>query len=660
MNGDRNQKATALTIAFYVLGLLLFIWGAIVPQEGRIKGTISKRLIDIPVYLQDEPEYKDKIQNAKVTQGWGGGRLILWLIASGVIGVGIALTAERLRELEEERPMYVIELLHKQEKRKLEASYDLSIDTAIKQREGTARLAIVEDQLLEQLDEIRAENGWFLPEPKNEPTPAPPVLKSDTLKSPAEYAVDAAKIKEGILSGIDSVDSSAVDAKNADKVSENQKVLFQDRGLKIARSLAALKMSILSAAPTGAGKTCSLYRWLGDLNSIYPDNECYVISHKRDSFLGLLEAGKVTIFDDLNPEASLGYLDKAYAEMKRRLNMPESERKQFEKLPVRLILDDWFASYGVLKNYSQLWAIVKTKIGAIITKGREANVCLYIATQSFNLEAIGIQDSNIRGNLAITCQGLVTEKLDEFGELVEQGNYESLQLLINNSFIVSSKLDRDRLNAELDELVALSRLHQLPAIFSAVGKPTLALTPYYEKPIAGDDSKSTNVAVIDRNDSDIPLATKDQKALRERLEGLLHDSPKDSPKDSPITPITPQDTTPNNGTASVSGFGESCDEVIDTGSDTGSDESVGNSNWETNAWYKWLPTKAEVVKLLEETDATFYSLAYIVRTKLKKTDAEYNRKAKSAIVQLMLDLERVDLIEKYQINPKDYPTNSTL
>lgn len=630
---SRNQRATVMTGGFYGLALILGLWGAMIQPETRITGTIGGTPIDIPVWQQKEPEYQ-KIKDAKVSQGWGGLRLLVWGIgtASGI--TGLALSAERRAELERERVQYDFTCREEDAQSTIQMSYNLSLQRAKLQKRGEAQMALYEDSLVEEVDEIRAAYGWFAPEPEPKPMiePAPPVLQKNPfegMKTPAEYQAEIEATAAGAKARIkeDGIDGG--------EVPDDRKKIYQDNGDKIMRTLAELRMSVLSAAPTGAGKTHTLYRWLGDLQALYPKADVYVIAHKRDSFLGLLEQDRVTIFDDLNPEPSMAYLDKIYSEMKRRLNTPEGDRNKFEKMPVRLILDDWFASFGVLKLYPALWNIVKTKIGAIITKGREANVCLYIATQSFNLEALGIQDSNIRGNLAITCQGLVTEKIDAHGDMVEQGNYESLQLLINNSYIVSSKQDRDRLNTELEELIKLSRLHQLPAIFSAVGKPVVALAPYYKKP--------TNVAVDDSNpedsqDENPPEYTGDDVAkFRERL---LELPPMDSSENIPKNGWDGEDT---------------CNTASNAASNSESNSESNADIWELENWYKWLPSKAEVVLMMEALDTRFYNFTYLVKNKLKKTEALYARKAKGAIVRLLLDLGRTDLLQKFEIDPDQFP-----
>jgi len=76
---------------------------------------------------------------------------------------------------------------------------------------------------------------------------------------------------------------------------------------------------------------------------------------------------------------------------------------------------------------------------------------------------------------------------------------------------------------------------------------------------------------------------------------------------------------------------------------------------ELTNWYKWLPSKAEVLLMMEDLDAGFCNFTYLVKHKLKKTEAFYNRKAKGAIVRLLLDSNRTDLMQKFQIDPAQFP-----
>lgn len=647
MNSTRNQKATVLTLGLDILAVALLLWGALIQPETRISGTIGTSKIDIPAWMQNEPEYHQKIKNAKVDQGWGGARLLMWGLALFPLGLGVALTGERRGELDDERKVYDRAQLEKEQLGKVQTAYNVGLAAALLQKTGEAKIAVHEESLVEEVQGIYEANGWYAPEPVK--AIEPPILKEpeaptinpfEGMKTPEQYAAELAAAKDGALDRL----KADGDQNPGDGVPDDRVKFYQAKGKKLITSLARLRMSILSAAPTGAGKSTTMDQWLAEQKLLFPQGENYVIAQKNDSFMGLAEQGRVTQFNAFSAEASFKFLDVVYAEMKRRLAEPKADRAKYDFIPVRLILDDWHATYTALKLDPNLCRIVTTKLGQIITLGREANVCLYIATQSYNLVTLGlVEDSGIRSNLAITCQGLVKQTVDESGEMAEQGDYTVLQQLIKNQFIIPSNADRERLMAELNELIELSMKHQVPATFSAIGTASLGLMPYYEIGASENNSTSTNVAVIDRKDDELTPEQIENQRLRWELEWNL---------DASSNHISqPEDVSPNNDSTGVSGSGE----VIDTGSSEENDTSVGNKNWETNSWYKWLPSKADVLKLLEDTDANFYTLAYIVRSKLKKTDAEYNRKAKSAIVQMLLDLDRIDLIEKYQINPKDYP-----
>lgn len=648
---SRNQKATVLTSGFYVGALTLLIWGAMLQPETRVSGTIGKKRVDIPVYLQNEPDYAG-LKNTKVSPGWGGGRLLLWLAGAGCGITGLVLSNERRAELEKERILYEQDCLEIDQQAQLDRAYRLSLDHQKKQRTGEAAIALHEDNLAAEIDSIREANGWLAPDRPEPPRqlPQPPQLKTDVedeFKAQIDALAAAARER---LAAMGKGDRGEGD-RPLDNTADTRYQLYQERGEKIMRSLASLKMSILSAAPTGAGKTHTLYRYLGDLQTLYPQSEVYVIAHKRDSFLGLYEAGRVALFDSFNPEVSLAYLDKVYLEMERRLHLPEHERN-FEHRPIRLILDDWFATFDVLKkNYPALWQIVSIKLGAIITKGREANVCVYIATQSFNLVSLGVQDSNIRSNLAITCQGLVTEKVDDYGELVEQGNYESLQLLIDNKFVVSSRQDRERLNAELEEVIALSRLHKVPAVFSAIGKPVLAIAPYYQKPIVSTKPESTNVAILDRDDDDELPQISDAAARRWAMEFDLKNSGSNSNLSENFDCINAnapeQDDAQNNDSTRVSGD-ESCINAPDANCINADDNALNNDEEELE-YLKHLPPTNHLLKMLEASPEG-HSLSSFVRNQLKVTTASNARRAKRAIVGFVRKLNRQDLWDKLEMH----------
>jgi hypothetical protein len=519
----------------------------------------------------------------------------------------------------------------------------------MKERTGEAALTVLEDKLEAEVDANREINGWYAPEkpepPRQLPAPqlrnepiAPPPNSPEALRAELEALAAAAREKFNKPENeCDRPDSDRTMSNTAD----TRYQLYQERGEEILGSLAALRMSILSAAPTGGGKTHTMDRYIRDIRRDFPKAELYVISEKLDSFVGLLEAGRVKKFNMNSPELSMAYLDLVHKEMHKRLDEPKADRVKYDDQPIRLILDDWHATQGILKFDANYWRIVATKINQIVTLGREANVCLYIATQTFNLAALGMDDSNIRGNLAITCQGLVTIKIDKNGKVKKQGNYDILQLLLKNAYIVPNADDREELAREVKEVIQLSKTHQVPAIFCAIDEAMLALVPYIEiaeMTIASSNSESTDVAIGESND-DNELPTFTQEDVQNFRSALQKSITSDSPQ-------TPASDASNDVNSCNSG------NVISNQGESNSTSNV--EKWEDKNWYRWLPSKAEVLQMMEEL-GEYYNFAYLIRNKLKKTEAAYNRKARGAIVQMLLDLERTDLIEKFEIDPKQYP-----
>jgi len=639
---SRNQKATLMAGAMFVLAGAIAVCAALVKPETRIIGTINGRRVDIPVWLQNEPDYA-KIKNVKVENGWGWARLVLGAIALVPAGVGVALVAERRAELPEEAAKYEQEQKEKKLLGQVKTNYKVNLAATLLKKTGDAKVVIHEEEMEMKVDAYRELNGIYAPEPVRQIEP--PLLREkeangnpfEGMKTPQEYAEELKAAREAAIAKLptDADGTNASDSGNGG--TDDRKSLYQLKGKKLISSMAALRMSILSAAPTGAGKSTTMDQWLREHRRLFPKAETYVIAQKNDSFLGLAEQGRVTQFNAFSAEASFKFLDVVYTEMKRRLAEPKADRAKYDDIPVRLILDDWHATYTALKLDPNLCKIVTTKLGQIITLGREANVCLYIATQSYNLVTLGlVEDSGIRSNLAITCQGLVKLTTDEDGEVAEQGDYTVLQQLIKNQYIIPSNADRERLIAQLNELIELSMEHQVPAVFSAIGKATLGLMPFYEIEGDGGYPESTNVAVIDKNDGDeLPDFTQeDVQNFRQLLQKTENSSQFEQP----------QNDVQNDDRMGLSGFEQS--------------EQLKNEqpiDPELVNWYRWLPSKSEMIRLLENNDANLYNFPSFVRSKLKKSETSYNRKTKNAIVQLLITLGRNDLIEKYQIDTKIYP-----
>lgn len=242
---------------------------------------------------------------------------------------------------------------------------------------------------------------------------------------------------------------------------------------KILNSLAGINTSIFLAAPTRCGKTHTLHKWLGDLVMRFPKADIYVISQKYEDFPGVA-GNRLTVFDPLQIEESMQFLDEVYEKLQQRKSKPTTE-ETYRDQPIKLILEDWFATHQCLsqKRNSATWENIATKLGMIATVGGQYNVGYFICTQSFNITSSGVADSNIRLNLALIAQGLVrTTKNDE-----EQGSYGVIEQMLNNQRVIASKETRDRLTADLSLLIPASMAQQTPIILSTIGNPVLGLMP---------------------------------------------------------------------------------------------------------------------------------------------------------------------------------------
>ena len=292
---SRNLKATAVTTGLYVAAFALGLLGAMVKPETRIVGTIGTQRVDIPAWLQNEPEYDKKIKNAKVEQGWGGLRLVLWGLGLVPAGLALALSSERQGELEKERKQYDRECREEDALAEVRSLYNVSLTKAVLQKKGAATIALVEDELEDEVDSIREANGWYAPEVQT-PQKAiePPLLRQpegtqsnpfEGMKTPKQYADELEAVRQGAIArlGTEGGDAGSVPAVGelpADpKFAEGEEI-----GQEVMGSLASLKLSILSAGETGCGKTHTMDRWLKDIRAMFPLSEIWAIAHKNDPF----------------------------------------------------------------------------------------------------------------------------------------------------------------------------------------------------------------------------------------------------------------------------------------------------------------------------------------------------------------------------------------
>jgi hypothetical protein len=247
---------------------------------------------------------------------------------------------------------------------------------------------------------------------------------------------------------------------------------------------------------TGAGKSVTQSYLLNKLFELHPDAEVFGISQKADSFCGLAEQGRVTLFDPNEPEQALFLIHSIWLVYDQRRRLKESERSGLS--PVRLILADWLSINQSLEEMKSDEAVKASrylsKLADIIYNGRELNVCLLVDLQSYNLAAVGLKaDRNSRKNFNLI--GLGNYSIDELGMVNE--SYGVLINLIGDRYIVADESERTALNATFKELQPISKASRRPIIFSGLSPARLALLPdlreYKNSTVAAGGNQSTTV-----------------------------------------------------------------------------------------------------------------------------------------------------------------------
>ena len=282
------------------------------------------------------------------------------------------------------------------------------------------------------------------------------------------------------------VPAQPVDAEGEQRLGKPQieisqpQILPDQTGLKDLDSIASTRRSTLLIGDTGSGKSVTQAYVLTKLFELHPDAQVFVLSQKADSFCGLAEKGKVTLFDPTKPEDTLVLINQIWSIYDERRRLPEAERPAL--FPVRLILADWISinqSLEELKNDESVKASrYLSKLADIIYNGRELNVCLLVDLQSYNLAAVGLKaDRNSRKNFNLI--GLGNYSIDELGMVNE--SYGVLTNLIGDHYIVADESERTALIATFKQLQPISKANYRPILFSGLSPARLALLPDLRK-----------------------------------------------------------------------------------------------------------------------------------------------------------------------------------
>lgn len=249
-----------------------------------------------------------------------------------------------------------------------------------------------------------------------------------------------------------------------------------------AERLALSRNSKLFVGAPGAGKTVTGKAWIASLFRLFPESLLLINYRKVTSFCGLENISGCCA------QSQQGSLSGLFEQMalihaihNERSNMePKTRVKQF---PAILYLVDYAATWNniesVLKDRKHpLFKPALTfieRVGDIVTVGRENNVQIVFDTQSFNLTSLGNIDSNERG--CLTTLGLGFESLDQWGQV--SGNYEVLQLLIKNPFMIPNDNEREQIINWLPLMREYSQQNRQPLAFTTLGGSELFFLPDY-------------------------------------------------------------------------------------------------------------------------------------------------------------------------------------
>jgi hypothetical protein len=334
-----------------------------------------------------------------------------------------------------------------------------------------------------------------LPQMGIPPTNTAPLPETKTASLPTPKFADLPGASIGKDTKVDAIEVQAVEEKPEQQKSDNlngipsaripqasQPATIPDleQALEILDALVKTRRSTLLIGDTGAGKSVTQAYILNNLFQLHPGTEVFILAQKADSFCGLAEKGRVTLFDPTEPEQALTLITKIWRIYDERRRLPESERPSLH--PVRLILADWLSINQALEDMKNEEEVKNskylTKLADIIYNGRELNVCLLVDLQSYNLAAVGLKaDRNSRKNFNLI--GLGNYSIDELGMVNE--SYGVLINLIGDRYIVADESERAALNATFKELQPISKANQRPIIFSGLSPARLALLPDLRK-----------------------------------------------------------------------------------------------------------------------------------------------------------------------------------
>lgn len=461
----KNLKAVAMFASCVTATYALLILGAMVQKQTRYQIVNTEQVVT-------EREYKAlKKSGIRVTSNYTVLAILLLMGAVPLSIMAFLIVSNRLPEIELEAEEYY----RAKHVRKIRAEIELQKERELCEANKTTAVEAHKKDLESAFVELAEASNWYASEPetrRQQQLPVPNVQSVNQQAFLPSGVENEAEKKSTLNDNI--VDTFGVSEIASQPMLEPGLLHSSETKAKaILSQLALSRKSLLLIAGTGGGKSVTQTALISILKEKQSSAEFWVVSQKNDSFCGLKEKGRVTIFDINQVKKTLDVIRHVWGIYNNRRQLNEEKRKNLS--PVRLLLADWFSislalekltAHPDVKDSNYLVELVD-----IVLNGRDFNVCLWADLQSFNLKAIGMKaDNNSRQNFNLI--GLGNYYTTDEGV---NDSYGVLSYMIQSQHIISDKNIRDRLITEFEQLRPISQRNERPIIFSTLEPASVCL-----------------------------------------------------------------------------------------------------------------------------------------------------------------------------------------
>ena len=530
----KNLRATAIYTGCVVGVYTLLILGAMVPKQIKYQLTGTEQIVT-------EREYRAlKKPGIKVKSNYTILAILLLMGSVPLSVMAFLIVSNRLPEVELEAEEY-----YKAKRvRKLRTELELQKERELCEANNTTAVEAHKKDLESAFIELAEASNWYASEPETRQQQQLPATNAQSVNQQAflPSADENEAEKKSTLS------DEVVDTFGVSEIGSNQPVLevgllhpSETKAKAILNQLALSRKSLLLIAGTGGGKSVTQAALISILKEKQPQAEFWVVSQKNDSFCGLKEKSRVTIFDINQVKKTLDVIHHVWGIYNTRRQLDEEKRKNLS--PVRLLLADWFSislalekltAHPDVKDSNYLVELVD-----IVLNGRDFNVCLWADLQSFNLKAIGMKaDNNSRQNFNLI--GLGNYYTTDEGV---NDSYGVLSYMIQSQHIISDKDIRVILIAEFEQLRPISQRNERPIIFSTLEPASVCLQAdvrhyqrQYQNTVVIELDKPKEIGLVELQSE----VKSEQESEVERLERIfkLSDSQPDKTSSGQLEPLS--------------------------------------------------------------------------------------------------------------------------